>query len=699
VNSHNGDGRSKETLLSEIEDLRERNKRLEQRVAESEQTLEAIQSGEVDAILISTKNGDKIFTLKGAEEPYRILFEQMNEGAVTISEDGGILYANQSFARVMRTSLEKVFGTSIENYLDPREVSGFRDFLHQSTIKPVREQFDFQAKDGTKVPMQLSVSYLPSVGVPTYCIVAADMTERIKAEEDLNRAYGDLELKVQERTVDLQRTTWALEEATARLETILSKMPVAVVIIEPPSGKVVFFNEEANRQYRRKAVPLESGEDFTQYSTYHLDGRRYAASEYPMYRALTTGESVLNEIIGFERSDGTKGFANSNAVPVKDHNGMITAVIGLRFDITEQIEAEKELQAERNRLQYILDSLPVGVVVTNAAGQATNMNKVITDIIRDERSDSPDQIDLDKVVGYLPGEETPRKVMEWPVAVAMGRGTATGGQEIEIENKDGTRLSLLCFGLPIKGEDATIGGIATFVDITSQKNAEKALARSNEELKQFAYVASHDLQEPLRMVISYLSLLERRYRDQLDDQAKDYIDFAVGGGKRMKALIDDLLEYSRVDTQIRPDSLVDMNEVASRTLMNLELPIKESQAEIIVDDLPAVRGDRQQLGQVLQNLVSNAIKFRGKDRPEVHIGCSRDQEKWIFSVRDNGIGLEMEYAQRIFQMFQRLHSNEKYEGTGVGLAIVKKIVERHGGKVWVESQVGNGAAFFFSIPK
>jgi chemotaxis family two-component system sensor kinase Cph1 len=118
-----------------------------------------------------------------------------------------------------------------------------------------------------------------------------------------------------------------------------------------------------------------------------------------------------------------------------------------------------------------------------------------------------------------------------------------------------------------------------------------------------------------------------------------------------------------------------------------------------VDDLPAVRGDRQQLGQVLQNLVSNAIKFRGKDRPEVHIGCSRDQEKWIFSVRDNGIGLEMEYAQRIFQMFQRLHSNEKYEGTGVGLAIVKKIVERHGGKVWVESQVGNGAAFFFSIPK
>jgi light-regulated signal transduction histidine kinase (bacteriophytochrome) len=270
---------------------------------------------------------------------------------------------------------------------------------------------------------------------------------------------------------------------------------------------------------------------------------------------------------------------------------------------------------------------------------------------------------------------------------------------MELERLDGSRVSILCFAVPIRDEGRNLGGIAAFVDITDQKNAERALARSNEELKNFAYVASHDLQEPLRMVISYLSLLERRYHDRLDEQANEFIDFAVTGGKRMKVLIDDLLEYSRVDTQERPDTLVDMNELVSRTLRTLEASIKENEAEIFVSHLPTVSGDEQQLTQVLQNLVSNAIKFHGDRRPAIHIGCSHDQEKWICHVKDNGIGLNMEYSNRIFQMFQRLNSNEKYEGTGVGLAIVKKIVERHGGKVWVESEEGKGATFFFTLPK
>jgi light-regulated signal transduction histidine kinase (bacteriophytochrome) len=193
------------------------------------------------------------------------------------------------------------------------------------------------------------------------------------------------------------------------------------------------------------------------------------------------------------------------------------------------------------------------------------------------------------------------------------------------------------------------------------------------------------------MVISYLSLLERRYHNRLDEQANEFIDFAVTGGKRMKVLIDDLLEYSRVDTQERPGTLVDMNELVSRTL---EASIKESEAEIFVSHLPTVNGDEKRLAQVLQNRVSDAIKFHGDRRPVVHIGCSHDPKKSIFHVKDNGMGLNTEYSNRIFQMFQRLNSNEKYEGTGVGLAIVKKIVERHGGKVWVESEEGKGATFF-----
>lgn len=273
------------------------------------------------------------------------------------------------------------------------------------------------------------------------------------------------------------------------------------------------------------------------------------------------------------------------------------------------------------------------------------------------------------------------------------------GAEMELEGADGSRMSILCFAVPLNELGSNLGGIAAFVDITDQKNAEKALAASNEELKNFAYVASHDLQEPLRMVISYLSLLERRYSGQLDERADEFIDFAVTGGRRMKALIDDLLEYSRVDTQVRPSIPVDMNDVMSTTLQNLEPSIKESGAEVFVSHLPTVCGDAQQLTQVLQNLVSNAIKFHGDKRPVIHMGCSHDAEKWIFHVKDNGIGLSMVYSNRIFKMFQRLNPNEKYEGTGVGLAIVKKIVERHGGKVWVESEEGKGATFFFTLPK
>jgi PAS domain S-box-containing protein len=690
---------SREDPLSELEETRARCRELERRLSESEQTLEAIRSGEVDAILISTRSGEKIFTLKGAEEPYRILFEQMNEVAVTISEDGGILYTNQSFATAMETSLEKVFGANIEDFIGPGQLFIFRELLQESKLAPVRSEFQFRTKDGKALPMQISVSYLPTVDVPTYCIVAADMSERIQAEARLNKAYGELEVKVQERTSELLRTTDELEETKARLETILKVMPVAVVIVEPPEGKVVFFNEEVHRLYGMREAQLGNKGEFPSYSTFHLDGTRYAPNEYPMYRSLKTGEPVLNEIIEFERSDGTRGFANSNAVAVKDVDGHITAVIGLRFEITEQIEAERARQAERNRLHSILDSLPAGVVVIDSNGHPVIMNKMIKEMVKNELWDSDEEIDYDKVVGFLPGMEAPLLVNEWPVIRAIRRGEGMNGAEMELERVDGSRVSILCFAVPIMEEGRNLGGIAAFVDITDQKNAEKALARSNEELKNFAYVASHDLQEPLRMVISYLSLLERRYRDQLDEQANEFIDFAVTGGKRMKVLIDDLLEYSRVDTQVRPSTHVDMDEIVSMTLRNLEPSINESGAEIFVSQMPMVNGDAQQLTQVLQNLVSNAIKFHGDRKPVIHIGCSQDPEKWICHVKDNGIGLNMEYSSRIFQMFQRLNSNDKYEGTGVGLAIVKKIVERHGGKVWVESEEGKGATFFFTLPK
>ncbi|MCF7853347.1 MAG: HAMP domain-containing protein [Candidatus Pacebacteria bacterium] len=243
-------------------------------------------------------------------------------------------------------------------------------------------------------------------------------------------------------------------------------------------------------------------------------------------------------------------------------------------------------------------------------------------------------------------------------------------------------------------------------EIQERKKAQKELQstlqdlkRSNAELEQFAYVASHDLQEPLRMVNSYVQLLARRYEGKLDEDADKYIGFAVDGATRMQALINDLLTYSRVGTRAKPLKLVDCNSIVDQALKNLELTIREAGADITCDSMPAVHADSGQLVQVFQNLVANAVKFRGDTPPRIHIGVEDDGDTWRFSVQDNGIGIEPKYANRIFAIFQRLHSRTEFSGTGIGLAVCKKIVERHGGTIWLDTTYSDGTRFYFTLPK
>jgi len=234
-----------------------------------------------------------------------------------------------------------------------------------------------------------------------------------------------------------------------------------------------------------------------------------------------------------------------------------------------------------------------------------------------------------------------------------------------------------------------------------QELADKAeeLARSNAELELFAYVASHDLQEPLRMVASYTQLLARRYKGKLGDEADEFIGFAVDGATRMQQLIQDLLAYSRLTTKGKALHLTQADIACKAALENLHETIKESKAEVSIGPLPVVIGDATQLTQLFQNLIGNGIKYRNERKPEIHVTAKANGDKWTFSVQDNGIGIEPQYSERIFQMFQRLHTRKEYSGTGIGLAVCRKIVERHGGKIWVESQPGQGSTFLFTIPR
>jgi signal transduction histidine kinase len=276
--------------------------------------------------------------------------------------------------------------------------------------------------------------------------------------------------------------------------------------------------------------------------------------------------------------------------------------------------------------------------------------------------------------------------------------------------RDGRIVAIIGVGNKPSGYDETDIAIASLLgdiswEIVERKQAEKhshalmgELKRSNADLEQFAYVASHDLQEPLRVVAGFVGLLDKRYREKLDDNAREFIEYAVDGVKRMQILIKDLLAYSQVGTKGKTFEPTNCSVALEQAIYNLHKAIEESGAELTYDLLPTVSGDSSQLTRLFQNLIGNAIKYRGKDKPEIHISAQKKGDEWVVSVRDNGIGIGSQYFEKIFDVFRRLHTKKEYDGTGIGLAVCKKIVERHGGKIWVESAPGKGSTFYFTVP-
>jgi light-regulated signal transduction histidine kinase (bacteriophytochrome) len=306
-------------------------------------------------------------------------------------------------------------------------------------------------------------------------------------------------------------------------------------------------------------------------------------------------------------------------------------------------------------------------------------------------------------VGTLLAPEDQEQALAQAMSRLRGTPSLTG-YEVRAFRKDGERVSLRLTVSPITlAEGRVLQG--TVEDITERKRAKEALEqqaveleRSNAELEQFAYLTSHDLREPLRMVSSYLELVERRYGDRLDEKGHRFIAHAVDGATRMHELINGLLAYSRAGSQGKDLEPVDCEAVLEQVLADLEVAIEDSGAEITHDPLPTVMADGVQLRQVFQNLIDNAIKFYDERPPRVHITSRRDGEQRVFSVQDSGIGIDSRQAGRLFEVFQRLHTREEYAGVGIGLAICKKIVERHGGRIWVESEPGQGATFNFTLP-
>jgi PAS domain S-box-containing protein len=348
----------------------------------------------------------------------------------------------------------------------------------------------------------------------------------------------------------------------------------------------------------------------------------------------------------------------------------------------------------------LLEAAPDAVVIVDAAGIVRSVNRETEQLFGYSR----DHL-LGRPVEILMPERFRGRHASHRAGYSADPHTRPMGIGLELFGlrRDGSEFPIEISLSPVRSGTGELV-ISIIRDISYRKQVEEQLrataadlARSNAELEQFAYVASHDLQEPLRMVASYTQLLARRYAGKLDHDADEFIGFAVDGAKRMQDLINDLLAYSRVGTRSLEVQPVDTQQLVNGVVADLAATIADAIATVQAQDLPIVRGDPTQLRQLFQNLITNAVKFRGERPPVVRITAERQHQWWQVAVQDNGIGIEPQYLERIFVLFQRLHTRADYPGTGIGLAICKKIVERHGGRIWVESEPGQGTTFWFTL--
>jgi PAS domain S-box-containing protein len=380
-----------------------------------------------------------------------------------------------------------------------------------------------------------------------------------------------------------------------------------------------------------------------------------------------------------------------------DESGRLTSILSLVQDITARKQAEETLRLSEERFAKAFQAIPDAAVIYRDDGTLLDVNQQWERLFGYRREEALGQTSLDLHLYVNPADR--------PSLLALSEQQGSlRDSEVAVRRRSGEvrQISISTERISVQGEPCAL---AILRDITEQKAAAAALAqktaaleRSNAELQQFAYVASHDLQEPLRMVATFVDLLARRYQGNLDTEAEQFIAYAVEGAKRMKSLIDDLLAYSRIGTQEELYDLVDCEEVLQHTLQTLRLAIEERQAVITHVPLPVVRAGEMQVALLLQNLLSNALKFCNAAPPRIHVSAQPRGAEWLFSVQDNGIGIDPQYAERIFVIFQRLHTRKEYPGTGLGLAICKKIIEQQGGRIWVESELGKGATFFFTLP-
>jgi PAS domain S-box-containing protein len=533
-----------------------------------------------------------------------------------------------------------------------------------------------------------------------------DITQRKKMEEELRKSRDELEIRVKERTADLDEAVSDLQKQVQQRiraeEAFRSASLYARGLLEASLDPLVTISPEGKITDVNKATEMVTGisrerligSDFSNYFTEPQKAR-------DSYKKVLSEGIVKDYPLTVRHTSGHTTDVLYNATVYKNPAGEIQGVFAAARDVTVQKQAS---QYARSLIESSLDPL----VTISADGKITDVNEATVKVTGISRQ----QLIGTDFSSYFTEPEKARQGYK----EVFARGFVTD-YPLTIRHKDGRLTDVLYNATVYKDTHGNVIGVfAAARDITEKKAAEaelekyrlhledlvknrtEELSRSNKDLEQFAYVASHDLQEPLRAVSGFVELLRRKLEKSLDEKTSEYMNFSIDGAKRMQSLINGLLEYSRVGTQGKKPQKVNSKEVLDEALARLHASISESGAKITADDLPVVYFDDLQLVRLFQNLIGNAIKFRSDQAPQIHVSAVRKDSGWQFAVTDNGIGIEPQYAERIFMIFQRLHTRKTYAGTGIGLSICKKIVERHGGRIWVESTQEHGSTFYFTVP-
>jgi len=757
---------------------------LKARLAEAEETLRAIYEGEVDALVVKTPEGEQVFTLKGAETPYRLLLEEMNEGALTLAADGTVLFCNGRFGVMVRRPMEHIVAASCQQCFSPGHYAAFQRLLKEAQAGGAKGDFTLLAADGSGMPVEVSVRPLKLHEADGYCVLVTDITRRKLSERGLIEANEELESRVRERTFELtvaneqlqqrHRTLKALQESSQAMMRATSETgylnEVCKTVIANCGYAMVWvgFAEQDEARTVRPAAAAGFEEGFLE--TLKISWGDNERGRCVTGTAIRTGKLCLSRnmqcdpaLVPWRAEIHKHGVSSCLAIPLLSGDRAIGSLTiysqdadafqedetrllsQLADDVTYSIRSlrafSQRLRAERRTellaetAGRLLGSADPQRVVEELCGKVLEFLdcQVFFNFLMDDRLQ---RFHLNVCAG-IPKLEAEK--IEWldPCAALCGASAREGCRFVagNIQESSDPRIEWLkrhgtkaCACHPLMAADHLLGTLSfatrTRKDFTEEElSFMKAVAdlvatamerkrtlaaleftaeevkRSNRELDQFAYSISHDLQEPLNAVTGYMSLLEKRSAQNLDPKALEFVHGAVEGAERMGQLISDLLVLSRVGGRGGPFLPASMDAILDDALRSLQIRIKSAQAKVTRDALPTLTVDAAQVTVVFQNLIGNAIKFRGERPPEIHVGAQKEPGRWVFSVRDNGIGIEPQYFERIFQIFQRLHTRRQYPGTGAGLALCKRIVERHDGAIWVESQPGQGSTFHFSLPE